>query len=497
MCGIIGIIGKENISNSVKLGLQAVQHRGQDAAGIGVVNENCFFVHKDPGYVVQALEGVDVKGPGVAIGHVRYPTAGMGAHIREDAQPFFCRQPGVVMVHNGNLTNCSELKKYLGDQSIYLSTGCDLEPLLYIFCDKLMKIRSTNHGIDDVVAALKETYKLIRGAFTIVAGLVIRGKPTMFCARDPYGIRPAVWGRTKDGYVCASESVSIDILDSEHKGDVGAGEVMFFREDEEPKSYLIDKKGIAPCVFESIYFARPDSIINNNSVYKTRLELGKKLGQEILSKNINVDIVSPVPDTSIPAALSIADTIGKPYAECFIKNRYSARTFIMPTQVCRENAVRLKLNPIVSQIEGKKLLLVDDSIVRGTTLKRVVSLLKTRGKAKEVHLAIHCPPVLNPCFYGIDMSIREDLVAYRETLKLGIDTTSPCLDEQRRMEKQIAVCLGADSLTYLSIDGLNSVAGRDKCAACFDGKYPVQLSDTLIEEMRNGRKGISCACTTS
>lgn len=492
MCGFAGFVGNTGLSSSIKLSLQAIQHRGQDSAGIGLMYNNSFLIHKDLGYVARALRDINYEGEGLGIGHVRYPTIGVG--IREDAQPFFSRQPGMIMAHNGNIINYNELKSLLKKHSINLSSKCDVEPVLYILCEQLMKIRENNHGIYDVVLALKETYKLTRGSFSLVGGLYIDGKPTLFCSRDPYGIRPAVWGEKEGSYICASESVCIDVIDAGLRGDVAPGEVMFFRQGEQPQSFVIEKAGQAPCVFENIYFARPDSITNGRSVYSTRIELGNVLGQEFLTKNINVDVVMPVPDTSVPAASAIAEQIKRPLRDGLVKNRYSARTFIMPTQISRENELRLKLNPIKSQIEGKKILLIDDSIVRGTTLKRMVSLIRNKGKAKEIHLAITSPAVINPCFYGIDMSVKEELIAYRNATKMGINTRVPIsLDDQRKLEARIAEKLGAESLTYLSIEGVDKVFGKNRCAACFDGQYVVEVED-YAEEIRKDRMGTACSC---
>jgi amidophosphoribosyltransferase len=491
MCGFAGFVGDAEITSAIKLSLQAMQHRGQDSAGIGLLRENTFLTYKDLGYVAQALKSINYEGPGLAIGHVRYPTIGGG--IREDTQPFFSRQPGMIMAHNGNIINYAELKAELKKQSINLSSKCDVEPVLYIICEQLMKIRENNHSIFDVVTALKEAYKVVKGSFSIVGGLYIDGKPTMFCARDPYGIRPAVWGEKNGNYLCASESVCIDVMDAELKGDVPAGEVMFFRQGEKPQTFVVEKRGKAPCVFENIYFARPDSISNGVSIYSTRIELGKVLGDEFLSKKISVDVVVPVPDTSVPAASAIAELIKKPFRDGLVKNRYSGRTFIMPTQSSREHELRLKLNPIKSQIEGKKILLVDDSIVRGTTLKRMVSLIREKGKPKEIHLAITSPAVVNPCFYGIDMSVQEDLIAYRKCKKMGLNPKIPItLQDQRKLELVIAENLGADSLTYLSIDGLNKIFGAERCAACFDGRYPIEIDSRYADEIRKDRIGVSC-----
>ncbi len=492
MCGFVGFVGNSNVSSVILDALQAIQHRGQDSAGIGIVCDSGFFLHKDLGYVVAALEPVTYNGAGAAVGHVRYPTIGGG--IREDAQPFFSRQPGTMMAHNGNLINVKELRDLLNKHSVSLSSNCDVEPILYIFCLEMMKIRQEGHTIYDAVIALKETYKHIKGAFSVSAVMMLDGKPTLLCARDPYGIRPAVWGEKNGEYICASESVCLDAVDFELKGDIAPGEVMFFRLGETPQQHVVEKRGKAPCVFENIYFARPDSVYNERSIYMSRMDLGRVLGEELIAKKIDVDVVVPVPDTSIPAALEISRVIGKPFSEGLTKNRYSNRTFIMPTQSSRENALRLKLNPIKAQTKDKKVLLVDDSIVRGTTLKRMVRLLREKGQPKEIHVAIHCPPVLNPCFYGIDMSVQEDLIAHRKSAKLGFgDKKILSIDEQRRLEESVAEHIGADSVTYLSTEGLNKVFGNERCAACFDGNYKVEVDKQYVDQIRNDRMGVSCS----
>lgn len=492
MCGFVGFVGNSNLGGNIIDGLQAIQHRGQDSAGIGLVCDSGFFLHKDLGYAAAALEKVTYNGAGAAVGHVRYPTIGGG--IREDAQPFFARQPGVMMAHNGNLINFKELRVFLKQFSVNLSSNCDVEPILYIFCLEMMKLRQEGHTVYDAVLALKETYKYIKGAFSIAAVMKLDGKPTLICARDPYGIRPAVWGEKNGEYICASESVCLDAVDFELKGDIAAGEVMFFRVGEAPQKHIVEKRGKAPCVFENIYFARPDSVYNERSIYMTRMDLGRILGEELIAKKVNVDVVVPVPDTSIPAALEISRVIGKPFSEGLIKNRYSARTFIMPTQSSRETALKLKLNPIKAQTKDKSVLLVDDSIVRGTTLRRMVKLLRDKGMAKEIHVAIHCPPVLNPCFYGIDMSVQEDLIAHKKAAKLGFGNKKVLsIDEQRQLEESIAEHLGADSVTYLSMEGTNKVFGNERCAACFDGDYKVEITKQYMDEIRDDRMGVSCS----
>ena len=480
MCGFISYISdKDNVSDVVSFSLQAIQHRGQDSSGIAIASNNGnFTLHKDKGYVDKVLSNFKNNSRGIAIGHVRYPTIGAGTI--EDAQPFFCRQPGIIMAHNGNIVNYKELEEELKNRSIRLSSKCDIEPVLYLLADELMKIRKKNHQILDVVVALKEVYKIVKGSFSIVAGMYIDGKPTMLCARDSFGIRPAVWGKTKTGdYMCASESVCFDLADVELMGDVPAGEVMFFRANEEPQQYVIQKSGNSFCTFEAIYFARPDSVFNNEAVYAKRRRLGVEVAREFRSKKFDIDMIVTIPDTSIPAALAMAETLNKPYKEGFIKNRYSARTFIMPDHKTRERALRLKLNPIASELDGKKILLTDDSIVRGSTLKRVISLLRNKTNVKEIHLAIHCPPVVHPCFYGIDISVQEDLIAYRHAKKHNITGKKMTLQEHKTLEVSIAKELVADSLTFLTRENMLDVFEPTACRACFTGEYPIEVNDSL------------------
>ncbi len=353
-----------------------------------------------------------------------------------------------------------------------------------------MNTRGTKHSIDDVIWALKETYKIVKGAFSIAAVLNIDSKPTLICARDSYGIRPAFWGKLENGsYICASESVCIDMLAGKCMGSINPGEMMMFRYGEEPQTFLIEKKGKTPCVFEDIYFARADSYSDDAEyIYSKRIKLGKALSKEIIRKNIKVDVVVPVPDTASPAALAVSEVLNVPFREGFIKNRYSGRTFIMPTQYSRENMLRLKLNPIISEIENKEILLVDDSLVRGTTLRRVVQILK-KSNVKKIHLAIHCPPIINPCFYGIDMSIKEELFACALLKKMGFENkTSLNKDELCELELLMAKEIGVDSLSFLSNEGLNDIYGENKCSACFDGKYPVNLSENMIKDIRANRQ---------
>jgi amidophosphoribosyltransferase len=440
---------------------------------------NEFFSHRGLGQVPQAIPAeplATLEGP-VGLGHVRYPTIGRG--LLRDAQPFFFRQPGVLMAHNGNVTNYRALRDSLRERSIHLLSQCDVEPVMCEFADALNLARRSAHTVDDAMHALREVRKRVQGSYSIVAVLMLDGQPTLVVFRDPNGIRPAVLGRRGSGadisWICASETVALDVLGFERVEEPSPGEVLFLRAGAAPIRRAIDQAVRAPCVFEHIYFARPDSMIDERGVYQSRLGLGRELADRVRAKGIVADVVVPVPDTARPAAAAIAETLGLPVREGFIKNRYSGRTFIMPDLLTRISALRLKLNPLRSEIEGRRVLLVDDSIVRGTTLKRVNALLREAGAA-EVHLAIHAPPVLHSCFYGIDMSTEEELFARR--FSRDLDT----------LEREAAAALEVESLTYLPVDAMNRVFSGPRCAACFDGNYPQPVEGdqraSIVEDRR-------------
>jgi len=478
------MVGSGDVAPEIHFALQALQHRGQDSAGIATMSADGgrFNARRGLGKVAHALGRDDIEtltGP-IGLGHVRYPTIGGG--VLEDAQPFFYRVPGVLMAHNGNVTNYSELRQSLLDRSIHLMSECDVEPALCEFADVLMEQRRANHTLDDAVVAATAVHDRVRGAYSIVAALMIDGEPTLVVLRDPRGIRPCTVGQRPDGvWIAASESVALDVLDVESRFEPDAGEVIFLRHGRAPIRRQLERQTAAPCVFEFIYFARPDAVMGGQTVYEVRLELGKALAERVAAKGIAADVVFPVPDTARPAATTCAERLGVKLREGFIKNRYSGRTFIMPDAVTREAALRLKLNVIPPEIEGQRVLLVDDSIVRGMTLRRVIGLLKNAG-AREVHLAIHAPPVVAPCYYGIDMSTSEELFANR------FAWDGQALDE---LEQQAAADLGSDSLTYISVAGLDAAFGAPRCAACFDRSYPLPVSESDrrgIEADRRARR---------
>lgn len=479
MCGFVGLIAKQSVAPEIHLALQALQHRGQDSCGIATMSDDGreFFVRRGLGAVPQALVDEDLRSleGSVGLGHVRYPTIGKG--VLADAQPFFYRQPGVLMAHNGNITNYQELRESLLERSIHLLSHCDVEPALCEFADALMTRRQAGHTTEDALFAFSEVRKRVRGSYSIVTSLMLDGRPTLLVFRDPNGIRPVTLGRRDDGaWMAASESVAMDALGFSRVDEPTPGHLLILRPGEEAQRLEVPAQMPAPCVFELIYFARPDSVIGDKPVYQSRLELGQALAKRIREKNIKADVVIPVPDTSRPAAATMAEELALPLREGLIKNRYSGRTFIMPDALTRTSALRLKLNPLPHEIRDRHVLLVDDSIVRGATLRRVVALLRDSGAA-SVHLAIHSPPVLNPCYYGIDMSTEEELFA-RDFGELPLD----------ELEKKASAVLGADSLTWLDIAGMDAVVGSDRCAACFDGRYPQPLPESHRDLIASDRR---------
>ncbi len=474
MCGFVGIISSKQVAGDILLALQSIQHRGQDSAGVATISKGSFPLLKRLGLVSNGFgpEQISQLPGNIGIGHVRYPTMGTG--VLCDAQPFFYRQPGVIMAHNGNILNVARISQELSEDSVHLMSTCDIEPVLSLFAVNLMRLRRKEHTLDDALEALRQTFAKTRGAYSIVTALVLDGKETLLAIRDPHGIRPAVWGTFNGSTIVASESVALDVLGAKIQGDVKPGEVLVMRRGREPQSYKLWDAKPSPCIFEYIYFARPDSTMNSDSVYSVRLSLGQQLAKAWKAKGLDADTVIPIPDTSRPAAAAMAETLGLPYREGFIKNRYTGRTFIMSSHNERTSALKLKLNAIRSEFAGKKVLLVDDSIVRGTTLTHTIQLIRDQG-AVQVHLAIYSPPVMHPCYYGIDMSTIEELAAPR----FLPDHTSGPLDKKQLhlLEDRFSKKLGLDSLTYLPIEDLRHAYPKGHCAACFDGSYPLKLTD--------------------
>ncbi len=487
MCGFIGLVDSEPVAARISTGLQTLQHRGQDSCGLYTFTGDRFPGHRGLGLVRDVFTEPLLRAlPGnVGLGHVRYPTIGKG--VLADAQPFFERRPGVLMAHNGNLTNYERLKRRLADRSIHLLSACDVEPMLCVFAEELMARRRRSHTLDDVVAALRDTMRIVEGAYSAGMVLEVDGQPTLVAFRDPRGIRPGVWGRRGDARIVASESVAIDALGFEPMGDLAPGQAMFMRAGEDPIFRSLEERPPSPCVFESIYFSRPDSVADGETVYERRLSLGRHLARCWMAKGLEADRVIPVPDTSRPAAIAFGEEVGLPCREGFIKNRYSGRTFIMGSQGERESALRLKLNLIRAEFEGQRVVIIDDSIVRGSTIRRLLDLVWAQGP-RSVHVAIHAPPVLNPCYYGIDMSTPEELAARRFAPPGALAPGE--LDDEAigQLEASWAAELGIDSLTFLSMDRLERMFPTDRrCAACFDGIYPLPVPEEQRASIVNDR----------
>ncbi len=486
MCGFIGIFGPEGVDvrGEIYEGLLAVQHRGQDAAGITTFSDK-FNVKKGFGLVVEVFNEENMarlKG-NLGVGHVRYPT--VGANREEDAQPFHHTFPlGVAMAHNGNVTNFHELTRdRFSAGGVRLNSSCDLEIILWVFQQGLAERLDPGARVtaEDVGAAVSKVFAEVKGAYSVCAAIADVG---LVAFRDPYGIKPICFGERSDDagkwFACASESVELDVNGFSRSFDVGPGEVVFVDQDRQVAHLEVGSQAHHPCIFELVYFARPDSFLDDISVYKTRKRFGEALGEQWLESGAPMpDVVIPVPDSARDAALEVALTLGVPYREGLVKNRYVGRTFIMPDNGCRRDSIKRKLNPIELEFHGKRVLLVDDSIVRGNTSRRIVRMARDAG-AKEVYFGVSSPPLIAPCPYGIDMASK------REFLATGLDVD------------QIAASLGVDHLMYLDRAAMNASARRGTqtvehfCNACFTGEYPtpdVTLERLrVIEEEREGQR---------
>ncbi len=464
MCGIAGIVAHQNVNQDLFDALTVLQHRGQDAAGIVTCQGNRLHLRKDNGLardVFTSGEMLRLKGT-MGIGHVRYPTAGCTSSA--EAQPFYVNSPfGLTLAHNGNLTNAEELKKQLFmDDQRHINTDSDSEVLLNIFAHELQQLRKLRLSVDDVFNAVSAVHKRCRGAYAavvMIAGFGILG------FRDPHGIRPAVFGKRQtdqgDEFMIASESVALDVLGFELIRDIKPGEAVFIEASGQLHTrQCAENAEKTPCIFEFVYFARPDSILDNISVYKARLRMGEKLAEKIQRTwpDHDIDVVIPIPDTSRTSALQMANDLGVKFREGFIKNRYIGRTFIMPGQQMRQKSVRQKLNPIGLEFNGKNVLLVDDSVVRGTTSQQIIQMARDAG-AKKVYFASAAPPVRFPNVYGIDMPAAHELIAHNRT------------------EQEICQEMGADRMIYQDLDDLidavrkgnPEIKGFD--TSCFSNEY--------------------------
>jgi len=466
MCGILGVVSQIPANQLLYDGLQVLQHRGQDAAGIATLDGRTFHLHKGNGLVRDVFRTRNMRAltGNAGIAHVRYPTAGSAVDHNE-AQPFYVNSPfGIVLGHNGNLTNADELKKQLFvDDLRHVNTNSDSEVLLNVLAHELQaRSKGLRLDVPTIFAAVSGVHRRCRGAYAVVAMIAGYG---LLAFRDSHGIRPLVVGvhETEQGpeYLVASESVALDTLGFKFLRDVAPGEAIFIDFDGNLHSrQCSEKSSLNPCIFEYVYLARPDSVIDGVSVYETRLIMGEYLADKLSREwvGVDIDVVIPIPDSSRPSALQLANRLGIPFREGFVKNRYIGRTFIMPGQALRKKSVRQKLNAIGMEFKGKNVLLVDDSIVRGTTSREIVQMARDAG-ARKVYFASAAPPVCFPNVYGIDMPSRHELIA------------------TGRSDEEICREIGADRLIYQDLDDLKAavrkinpaITGFD--ASCFDGNY--------------------------
>ena len=464
MCGFIGITGcdPDVLATQLLTGLMVIQHRGQDAAG-ALTYDGRFHLRKGRGLVRDVFSDTDVKAlrGSMGIGHVRYPTVGMGSE--EDAQPFIISYPfGIGMAHNGNVTNFDEIKaEMLSGSHWHVNSSCDLEGILKVFGDELASQRIERIAPENVFDAIEGVFRRVKGAYSVVGMIAEDG---MYAFRDPYGIKPIIAGSRigadgRKSWCVASESVLMDVLDFHETFDLAAGEAIYIDRDGELHRKQLGNKTHCPCLFEYVYFARPDSFLDKVSVYKSRLRLGELMAPIWEATGWKVDVVMPVPESATTSAMAMARSLGLKYREGLVKNRYIGRTFIMANDDARRQSIRLKLNTIQLEFEGKDVLLVDDSIVRGNTSRQIVDIARRAG-ARKVYFASVSPPLRYPCLYGIDMSTKNEFVA------------------RDRNAEQIAKEIGADGVVYQTLENLVAAVTegnpeiKSTCNACFSGHYP-------------------------
>ncbi|MCX5741768.1 MAG: amidophosphoribosyltransferase [Proteobacteria bacterium] len=456
MCGVFGIHGHDEAANIAYLGMHALQHRGQESAGLVAVEDGRLRRHVAMSLVSDAFDREQLaKLPGrVAIGHVRYSTSG-SSELR-NAQPFLFEYAGgaVSIGHNGNLVNADELRAELEAQGSIFQTSSDTEVIIHL----MAKAREA-----DLVGKIRSALGRVRGAYSLV---LLTNDEKMIAVRDPNGFRPLVIGRLKEAIVVSSETCSFDLVEAEFIREVEPGEIVVIEKGGMTSHRLVETAQPTFCVFEHVYFARPDSLVNGKAVYKARERMGQRLAQE---KPIEADVVIPVPDSGVPAAIGYSKESGIPFEMGLIRSHYVGRTFIEPQESIRHFGVRLKLSPVRAVVDGKRVVVVDDSLVRGTTSRKIVKMLRNAG-AREVHLRISAPPTTHPCFYGIDTPNRSELIASSHT------------------PEEIARYVTSDSLAYLSHAGLISAVGDGAtyCSACFTGNYPVALGQSTLVQLRRG-----------
>ncbi len=460
-CGVFAVYGHPEAANLAHLGLHALQHRGQESAGIASSDGKLIYTHKSMGHVADIFTASVLNGlPGyMAIGHTRYSTAGDSSVL--NAQPFSvsCNKGRIAVAHNGNITNALELRSELEDHGAIFQASSDSEVILHLVAHSNQRT---------LAEALREALMLLEGAFS----LVVLAGDSVIVARDPHGFRPLAIGRmnTTKGpvYVFASETCAFDLIDAHYIGDVEPGEMVIAGPNGLTREFYTLPDRPAQCVFEHVYFSRPDSIVFGVAVQQSRELMGRFLSEEM---PVQADVVVPIPDSGVAAALGYSHASGIPFAHGLIRNHYVGRTFIEPSQAIRDFGVRLKLNPVREILAGKSVILVDDSLVRGTTSQKIVRMVRNAG-AREVHLRISCPPTISPCFYGVDTPTKRELIAANQTVE------------------EIRQFIDCDTLAYLSLEKLSMAVGdtgaeHQFCYACYTGKYPTELVN--IDELMASR----------
>jgi amidophosphoribosyltransferase len=463
MCGIIGVISKSEVSGDLCNGLLSLQHRGQDAAGITTFGGE-FHAIKEAGLVstVFSKEHLKKLEGNLGIGHVRYPTC--GTVLRGDSQPFYTERPTLISIaQNGNIVNYNELKEEMIRGKEIFDTQSDGELILKMLASEVSKEKA--YDADSFFNATRRMMDRLNGSYSIV-GMTAKA---LFAFRDPFALRPLILGRKADSYAIASETVALETIGYKVERDIQAGEMVFIDKSLHVKSKILKEAKPAHCMFEWVYFARPDSVLDKVGVYEARLNLGRELAKLWKETGKQVDVVIPVPDTARPSAVAFAEELGLKYTEGFIKNRYIQRTFIMANQEKRDGAMKLKLNPLIKEVKGRRIALLDDSLVRGTTSRKIIQLLRDAG-AKEVHFLLTCPPIRSPCFYGIDMSTKKELIAVEHSVE------------------EIRKTIGADSLIYQTLEGLKRAIALPLCTACLDGVYPTNISEQTMARFERQRE---------
>ncbi len=478
MCGVLGIFSTEPVIGPLYTGLLTLQHRGQDSAGI-LTFDGRYHMKKGNGLVRDIFDEhniIRLKGS-IGLGHTRYPTVGEGSG--EDAQPFWLNHPyGIAAVHNGNVVNFFELKKELFEKSHkIINSNCDVEVILNVFAEALEKDARQEITPESVFSAVRQVYKRVKGAYSVVIHIAGKG---MVGFREPYGVHPLLFGIDRrqmlPGFAFASESVTLDLLGFSDIRDVPPGSAIFIDENRVVYEKKLHTAPFRPCIFEYIYFARPDSYLNKINVYQARVDLGKKLACVIKKSGLQIDVVVPVPDSSRPAAIEIARLLKLKYREGLVKNRYIGRTFIMPGDQVRQHSIRQKLNPIADVFLGKNVLIVDDSIVRGNTSRSIIQMVRQAG-ARNVYFVSYSAPLTNPCVYGIDMQTKSEFIANGAS------------------EAEIAARIGADRVLYQDIRDMEQAVRRQNpairsfCTACFSGKYPTgDVSRSYLDQIEQERE---------